>query len=240
MFTRKLRPEQQRRLSRAPSARFAIVGNPRTGSSHLASLLDSHPDVACWDDEILDAGEAFDRSRYDEPRQFLRERVFRVDADAVGFKLLWDAMTRFPDVWTLFKDLDLRLLHLVRSNRLDSFLSLQLALVNRSFTSWNGFYKDTRIESDYFQLREWFEVTDMRDELIQHRASEEGIVCLKIEYSELCVTQDRILRFLGVPLLPLASALKKQRKTKQRETLANYDELKQAFAGSPWADYFED
>src|SRR5208283_4721755 len=77
---------------REPTVRFAIVGNHRTGSSHLVSLLDSHPDIACWNDEIFDKGEAFEQSSFCDPREFLRQRVFQVNSVAVGFKLLWDAL----------------------------------------------------------------------------------------------------------------------------------------------------
>ena len=96
MYSHKCRLGLVEAPARLPSVRFAIVGNPRTGSSHLVSLLDSHPDIACWDDEILDAGEEFDRSGFNDPRDFLVQRVFWVDAEAVGFKLLWDAMDRTP------------------------------------------------------------------------------------------------------------------------------------------------
>src|SRR5438105_213858 len=126
MYSRKSRLGPVEAPARLPSVRFAIVGNPRTGSSHLVSLLDSHPDIACWDDEILDAGEAFDRSGYRDPCDFLIHRVFWVDANAVGFKLLWDAMDRTPDVWGLLARLGIRLVHCVRANRLDQYLSYQL------------------------------------------------------------------------------------------------------------------
>jgi hypothetical protein len=53
-----LRPKRDR--LRTPKVRFAMVGYPRTGSSHLVSLLDSHPDIACWDDEVFGDGEVFE------------------------------------------------------------------------------------------------------------------------------------------------------------------------------------
>ena len=113
---------------RIPVVRFAIVGNPRTGSSHLVSLLDSHPDIACWDDEPFMPGEAFDKSGYQKPAEFLVNSVFDINAHAVGFKLLWDAMQRLHDPWQLFDELGIALVHVRRQNLLDAYISLQLVL----------------------------------------------------------------------------------------------------------------
>ena len=90
MYSSKTEPEFRNGPTRVPSVRFAVVGNRRTGSSHLVSLLNSHPDVACWDGEIFSEGEVFDKSSYEKPRDFLVECVFKINAHAVGFKFLSD------------------------------------------------------------------------------------------------------------------------------------------------------
>jgi LPS sulfotransferase NodH len=240
MYTRKTALKFRTDPIRIPRVRFAIVGNPRTGSSHLVSLLDSHPDVACWDDEIFDEGEAFDKSSYDNPRDFLLESVFNVDARAVGFKLLWDAMSRTAKVWNLLEELDILLVHTCRANLLDSFISYQLATINRAFTCWYGDYKTQRFEARYDQCLEWFETAEFIDIELRQRALKEGIPRIEIEYTELCRNQDRVLEFLGVSRLPLTSRLTKQRKGSQSEILTNYADLKERFAGSKWAKNFED
>ena len=246
MHSSKTGPKFREGPVRIPDIRFAIVGNARTGSSHLVSLLDSHPDVACWDGEIFNEGEAFDTSSYQDPQDFLREKVFKINARAVGFKLLWDQMNRLPNVWRMLKTLDIRLVHTYRENLLDSFISYQLATINHAFTSWlkasvlYGVWETNRFEADYDQCFEWFEKAEHCDVEIKCRSAEEGIPRVEIEYQELCENQDRVLDFLQVPRQPLTSRLKKQRKGSQSEIITNYVEIKQRFANTKWARYFEE
>jgi hypothetical protein len=225
---------------REPTVRFAIVGNPRTGSSHLVSLLDSHPDVACWDDEIFDIGEAFDKSGLAEPRDFLVHKVFNVDALAVGFKLLWDAMERTPNVWLLLKTLGVKLVHTRRKNLLDSFISYRLATINKAFTCWYGEYKVTTFGADPQDCLDWFEMAERCDEVIRCQAQTASIPRLEVEYKELCDGQDRILEFLDASPLRLTSRLKKQRKGTQSDAITNYKELKLYFENSKWITHFEE
>ena len=240
MYTQKIEHKFWLAPPRTPDTRFAIVGNPRTGSSHLASLLDSHPDIACWDDEPFLAGEVFDRSEYEAPAAFLTGLVFRVNAQAVGFKLLWDAMIRLSDPWQLFRDLDVVLLHVWRRNRLDALISLELATANQAFTSYRGDYERATIEIDYARCEKWFILSEQRDNLIRQGAREHSIRRLEIEYQELCRGQTTVLDFLGVPRCPLASRLRKQRSGGQSQAVTNYSDLKRRFAGSRWAAFFEE
>ncbi|HEY5311033.1 MAG TPA: hypothetical protein VIK18_00895 [Pirellulales bacterium] len=240
MYTQKIERRFWLAPPRTPDTRFAIVGNPRTGSSHLASLLDSHPDIACWDDEPFLAGEAFDRSEYATPAAFLRGLVFNVNAQAVGFKLLWDAMVRLSDPWQLFRDLDVALVHVWRRNRLDALISLDLAKLNGAFTSHYGSYDTAVVELDYSHCQRWFTWSEQRDNLIRAGAREHSIRRLEIEYKELCRGQTAVLDFLGVPRCPLASRLRKQRSGGQSQSVSNYLDLKRRFAGSRWAEFFED
>lgn len=238
MYSRKTKPDPRTGEFREPKVRFVIVGNPRTGSSHLVSLLDSHPDIACWNGEIFNAGQAFDHSPYDDPRVFLNETVFRVNADAVGFKLLWGAMNRAPDTWEWLKQLNIRIVHTCRANLLDSFISHRLASINNAFTSSHGEYKMNRFDAPYGQCLEWFETVSQRDEEIRKKSAQGQIPRIEIEYRELCAQQDRVLEFLEVSPHPLISRLKKQRNGSQVEILTNYAELKEKFAGTRWSQYF--
>lgn len=216
------------------------MGSPRTGSSHLVSLLDSHPDVACWDDEIFNEGEVFDQSPYSDPRDFLRERVFNVSAQVVGFKLLWDAFNYVPACWAWIRELDIDLVHTCRSNFLDSYISFKLASINNAFTCWYGDYRTQRFEANYEECLDWFETVEACDAEMRNGAVQERIKRIEIEYHELCEGQDRVLLFLGVASHPLRSELKKQRDGRQIDIISNYEDLKKGFADSNWARFFVD
>lgn len=240
MYTEKV--ERRFRLAppRAVETRFAIVGNPRTGSSHLASLLDSHPDVACWDDEPFFTAGPFERSGCTAPEDFLFQVVFNLNAKAVGFKLLWGAMIRLSDPWSLFRELGIALVHTVRRNRLDSLISLELATVNCAFTSHYGAYQRHSITIPVSRCEQWFKASEDHDSILDQQAQRHSIPQLTVEYSELCRDQTRVLDFLAVPRCPLRSRLRKQRTGRQSAVVENYHELKARFATTRWADFFED
>ena len=240
MYSSKTEPEFRNGPTRVPSVRFAVVGNRRTGSSHLVSLLNSHPDVACWDGEIFSEGEVFDKSSYEKPRDFLVECVFKINAHAVGFKFLSDEMNRISNAWKLLKSLDIRLVHTYRENLLDSFISYQLATINQAFTCWYGIWKTYQFKADVDQCLAWFEKVEQCDLEIRRCSLIEGIPRVEIEYKELCKNQDKVLDFLHVSRQPLTSQLEKQRKGSQAEIITNYAEIRERFAGTKWARYFED
>lgn len=221
-----------------PSIRFAVVGNKRTGSSHLCSLLDSHPDIACWDDEILEAGNEFDTSSYDRPADFLTDVVFRVPVEVVGFRMMWEGMDRWPDVWAMLEGLDIWLIHVTRENRLDSFISFKLATINDSFTSAYGQWRQHSFVADHHEALEWFETTLDRDEKIRDLASKHGRPRLELEYGEICTGPAKALDFLGQRPTPLKSAYSKQGSGSQAGAIANYEELRASFAATTWSRYF--
>jgi hypothetical protein len=239
MFTGKPVQPEGSQLSR-PTTTFAIVGNPRTGSSHLASLLDSHPDIACWDDEIFDAGETFDRSGLDTPRQFLMQEVWRAQAPVVGFKMLWDALNRREAMWAMLRDQQVALVHVTRDHLLDAFLSFRLATQNLAFTSWDGNYRLPTVEVDVAECVEWMNLAEHRDGVIRQRADEVELPLLTIGYAELCSSADRVLDFLQVSHRPLRSRLSRQRHGTHYDVISNLAELRAELAGTRWAAMLED
>jgi hypothetical protein len=130
------------------------------------SLLDSHPDIACWDDEIFDTEQAWEKSTHKDPRDFLQHIVFAVNANAVGFKLLWDAQERLPDGWRLLREMNIRVIHTYRSNLLDSFISYRLAIINKAFTSWYGDYTLLKFEAEFGDCLDWFKSAEDHDRAI--------------------------------------------------------------------------
>jgi hypothetical protein len=225
--------------AREPSVRFVIVGNPRTGSSHLVSLLDSHPDIGCWDDEIFDLGQAFDRSSYRDPIEFLQEMVFAVKAAAVGFKLLRDAFEHVGNAWHWIKELDLKLVQTYRANLLDSYISYKLASINNAFTCWYGDYRINRFEANFAECLHWFELSANWDAYIYRSCVARDIPRIAIEYNELCETVERVVQFVGATSHPLVSQLRKQRSGSQAEIITNYVSLKEKFASSKWSKHFD-
>lgn len=135
---------------------FIIWFNQRSGSTHLASLLDSHPEIACFP-EIFFQGEGvatndlFNQSEVQEEEIFLehffsyrwgseganlvKQSSKRRFPSAVGFKLKYEQAERYPKVFQyLSKHKNrIKVIHLIRENLLSTMASSMLVprLLNR-------------------------------------------------------------------------------------------------------------
>lgn len=125
---------------------FIIWFNQRSGSTHLVSLLDSHPEIACFSEiffqgEGLASNDLFSDSEVDEEETFL-EHFFSYRwgpegsnivkqpqqqklLGAVGFKLKYEQAARYPKVFQhLYKHKDrIKVIHLIRENFLSTIAS---------------------------------------------------------------------------------------------------------------------
>jgi hypothetical protein len=125
--------------------RFFIWFHHRSGSTHLTSLLDSHPDIACWK-ELFYRGEAtatedsFTLSRAESEDVFL-EHLFSYrwgpgganlcPADpqeplprAVGFKLKYQQAAAHPRIFEYLRgQKGVKVIHLIRANLLAALSS---------------------------------------------------------------------------------------------------------------------
>lgn len=124
---------------------FLIWFHHRSGSTHLVSLLDSHPDIACWK-EIFYRGEGtatedlFTQSQEPSVEAFLDHlwsyrwgrqgtRLWRKDPEAglprgVGFKLKYQQAKVYPQVLEyLHQKKNIKVIHLVRTNLLATLAS---------------------------------------------------------------------------------------------------------------------
>jgi LPS sulfotransferase NodH len=125
--------------------RFIVLGQGRTGSTMLVQALDSHPAILCFG-EIFNASTpsisfgvpGYDRTpgadlelRARDPQRFLRERIFCDHGPAVravGFKFHYDHFWRHEGlIDILVADRGLKIVHLLRRNRLRTFVSLKIA-----------------------------------------------------------------------------------------------------------------
>ena len=112
-------------------------------------------------------------------------------------------MDRLSNPWRLFRDLDIaKSTHLALRNRLDSFVSLQLATLNHAFTSHYGDYEIGRISIDYEQCKRWFALSEQRDTLIRDTAKRHAIRRVEIEYLELCNGPAKVLRLVRHSTVP--------------------------------------
>ncbi len=223
--------------------RFIVLTRSRTGSNLLLSFLNSHPNIFC-EGEIfarLNGANAISRLRRafgKQPRHIL----------AKGFKIFYyhplDADAR--DFWAeLERRTEIRIIHLTRDNILRTLLSRKIAGIRNSWTGTrfdqaDHGTKSVTIAAD--ELAEGFEQTWEWQQAATARFASHHV--LGISYEELVRSpqdsQASLCRFLGVSPGEARTNLSQQNPERLRELIKNYDDLKEHFAGSRWAPYFED
>jgi LPS sulfotransferase NodH len=244
---------------------FVVVAAERTGSNLLVDMLTTHPDVTSagelFNTRLVDEGrldtqlpEGVDadeilRLRREDPaacHEALLAAAARQGAKAAGFKLLYYHMLSDNRVVARLLSLpDLRVVHLVRRDRVARYVSHALAertdLWWRDAAEVGGLRRPHGpIEIDP-RLLSW----DMRfvEQLEDRaRATFAGVRGLEIAYEDLVADLDgtaaRVLELLGAPPCKLTPKSQKQGDGDARRRIANWESLRAIFRGTRWSPLF--
>ena len=241
---------------------FIVAGSPRTGSSLVLLGLAAHPHVRTfgelfhpWADPRPGAGPT-EQDRFDETREealaFLDRTVWAAATaarPAVGFKL-FVSHTKTEGTRDLFFKLSramphLRVIHCLRANYLDAWVSLKKA---ETTGVWAQFPGDSEpptprpISVSSAELMGFFEEMEANDALL--RTFHDPKRCHVVDYGELATgyapTMESLWRFLGLPSVETSPALVKQNRASLTEFLQNYDELRERFAQTRFSTFFRE
>ncbi len=248
----------------AARTHFLVTGLPRSGTNLVLHALAGHPAVVAynelfnahrilWGSTPVDAelGESFLALRNTRPLAFL-DAVLNPDlpeVQAVGFKLFYmqagaEEQVSFRLVWPYLQGLEgLKVVDVVRENRLAQAVSWIRARRTRVWVEKDqdrpGPQQPLAIPvgelTNYFL---WFDTMHaLRSRLL------EGMDVLAVRYEDLAADfsghMARIQEHLGMEPLPLPPTTRKQRSQPLALAVANYAELRAAFAATPYAAYFE-
>ena len=208
--------------------KFIIITHARTGSNLLMSYLDSH-------NRIEAKGELFrnlqGKSSLELWNNFFSKKNKKVNN--VGFKLFYSHPfhTTDRDVWKfILEDPDIRIIHLVRENKLRLYVS---SLIARKTSKWTRksnnkislAEKQIEIDFDSFCSR----LDKIREYENQTRINFKNHQFLEISYEELVSdkknTMSRVFEFLQVKTSKFKSDYKKQNSETLRDLILNYDEF---------------
>ncbi len=240
--------------------RFIILGRSRVGSNLLRGLLNAHSQIEAYG-EVFRNREGMDWDHLNalqsdnmhqmmlrDPVSFLDKKVFRkysVETAAVGFKIFYYHAREgsWEPVWPyLLAQTELRVIHIKRRNVLKTHLSRKRAEITDSWVNTTGApEKPVSVTLDYaecladfIRTRAWEEEADTQ--FAQHSV-------LQLAYEDLARDYEgemrRVQAFLGVDYEVVRPSIHKQSRQTLAEAITNYDELKQQFAGTLWAEFFE-
>ena len=224
--------------------RFIILTRSRTGSNLLVTFLNSHPSVRT-------EGEVFNRLEGRDYSDILA-RVFDKEPAHIqlkGFKIFYyhplDAAG--SGLWSDLASLkDLMVIHLRRRNILRTLVSRKIAgqqdvwvLKSNETDKASGRKSVTftreELAAGFRETRDWEDSAESRFPDQKFLSVDyEGLV--KEPESEF----ERITGFLGLPLFPPKTFLRRQNPESLKDLIENYDELKADFSETEWSVFFED
>jgi len=224
--------------------RFIVLTRSRTGSNMLLSFLNSHPN-------IYSEGEVFNRLN----GRACKDVLSRVFADqpghikAKGFKIFYyhPLDDDSGQIWAELKALqNLHVIHLKRRNIFRTVISRKIAGYHDVWVARSADGHDRgqskAVSFTKKELGRWFKQTREWEAWGEQQFSSHPL--LSIEYEDLVHPPEDTFRkvtdFLGVQYAPPKTTLKRQNPEKLSELVTNYSELKDAFAGTEWQEFFEE
>jgi len=238
-----------RKRVRQRNTLFVILSAPRTGSTFVCDLLDSHPNIICHSElfkvnSVLPADSTplpwylANRWLRDIAPLFFLHLVWHKssDAKAVGFKLFKGHDKRI--LRYILKHPEIKAVLLTRENVIRQYTSYMLAKRSHVFHSFHGDYKAQSITINLDHFWRWTTKQQSFFKEVRDEMHERGRELHELTYEQVTSDGDEpdaLLSFLGIePNAELSSRLTKLNKKPLSETVKNDEELKQELTGTKY------
>ena len=250
--------------SESSPTRFILLASGRTGSNFLASLLNSHPRARCfgeifnpsavdripWKCAGYETTPELLRLRDDDPVTLLERVIFSNHPSGVracGFKMFyyhartppWDA------IWPYLRDdRSLEVIHLRRRNELRKHVSEEVA---RMTGRWHiahdaDAHRDISLKLDIGRCMRAMDLFPEQER--QALAALGSHQTIDIYYEDLlkheATRMVEVQRFLGLDDRRLHAETKKQIRQPLSDLISNYDQVREALAGTRWNMFLDD
>ena len=225
-------------------SKFILVSHARSGSNLLLSTLNSHPDIVAEPEIFAGHNRNKEEDFYPILNNLFCERPQNVKA--VGCKIFYYHLNK--DEWQeLSKITDLKVIHLIRKNKLSMITSMKVAFKT---DQWGIKNESERIDvskkqihinnealrDSFVQIDSWQSETNnlFKNHQIKEVFYEDFVDNFKESINE-------IYDFMGLPKVSdknIRIKHKKQNPEPLNQLIKNYSELKQSFENTPWQHYF--
>ena len=222
--------------------KYIIITYARTGSNLLMSYMDSNQEVEAKGELFRSLDGKSCRQVWDE---FYAKKNKMIKA--AGFKLFYNHPFNTDDreVWDFIADdPKIKIIHLVRKNKLRTFVSGEIAKKTDKWTlkskdSFSLQDKQITIDFENFVGR----VKKIYDFEEKTRKDYANRPYLEVSYEDLVDDKEKTMKsvfdFLGVSSTPVKSGYKKQNKETLAELVTNYDDFREKLAGSKYASLLD-
>ncbi len=235
--------------------RFCLLAMPRTGSTRLAALLDSHPRILCHD-ELFNYHRPLWSRRTPEPIAFDRDRrqgdplgwledvlstTARAapEAGAIGFKLQITDRPRVLEYVLL--ESEMKLVLVTRANRLAQYASDRSAVRTGRYTSSDPLFAEAvPLAFDRNDFLRYVERQALATGLVRDLVRDPARLFV-IEYQEVgtAAANAALLAFLGQEGAPLDAPDERLGPPVIRERFADPDAVAAALEHTVWRPWLE-
>lgn len=224
--------------------RFIVLTRSRTGSTMLISFLNSHPNIYA-------EGEIFRKLNGQNYKDILVKTYAKQPGyiKAKGFKIFYfhPIDDDSNNLWDELISLDnLSIIHLKRRNILRTIVSRKIASTQKVWATKSAKrHSASRNKSVSFttgELEQGFKKTRAAEDKGDKEFSNHPLVT--VYYEDLVINPEgefgKVTEFLGVKYVPPKTHLKKQNPESLKVLIKNYNELKSAFSGTEWQQFFDE
>jgi hypothetical protein len=224
--------------------KFLLLTCPRSGTHMLKSSLEANPHVVCLT-EMFNPDYIEGKYDYDDTipaKQVLDKYIYcdyKPDIKAVGFchHRIGAKFGNWPRLLDILRDMeDIHVISLSRGNLLRRYLSVQLQQIKN--------LDKANLEPmtfDYDQLLQDFEKQHKVITQFNHRFRNHEI--FHVTYEDMCNKYEEVTnnlqKFLGVPIIPVKPGTGRRNNPPISDFVTNYYDLKEKFAGTEWANFFD-
>jgi LPS sulfotransferase NodH len=244
--------------------KFLVIGMPRSGTTLVCQLLNSHPEIFSYNEVFSRPGFLIPRFFHLSPRtqqRLLRLRsldpglLFRrfvngphsESIKAVGFKAMWGHIEEHAFLKNLIlQDPQLHLIYIKRENLVSCVLSQLLA---QSTKVWNSGSDPWSLDNQFsVPLEDFSRLVRTRGDAHEKCGEQMEVLrtthqVLELDYDFLCrepsINVRAMTDFLQVPRHPLATLHRKRNARPLSEWIQNYAELRQLVRGSKLEDQLD-
>lgn len=218
---------------------FAIISTARTGSNYLAGGLKTSPSIRMYHEIFADHNRQIGK---DFEKVF--STVFLPESRAtklVGFKVFYNHLT--PEEWQKFLAYrDLKVIHLVRRNRLKTVISLEIAFKTGRWTKSRnvGAPVDKRLHLDPAGVLARLEEIEEGEKATRARFADRDM--MEVFYEDLVRSPREAFAAVGAfldvqDLDPEQIRLKKQNPEPIRRLITNFEEVEAALRNTKFEEY---
>ena len=238
--------------ARKTPTRFVVLFEHRSGSTYLVEALNSHSRIRAEKELLAVIKGKVEKGKAEPGDQLVCIEKLYVPGDhgydVIGFKTKIKDILDPAGLARVLKANEARVILLRRRNRIKLLVSLRNAMrLNEATGDWNRYDETVPLAPLHIEVgefKQWLERADKANRELSEYARGLGLPILELHYEDILADNEeafrRVCGFLGVDYEPLEAGTKKNTRDDLRQVVANFDELKAAFAGTVYEPMFDE